>query len=192
LHGAVRGIADLISVHGLINLDFADVRTVMQGMGEAIMGTGQAKGEEAASIATEMAINSPLIDATSIYGAQGVLVNVTGGPDLSLASVHEATSLIYHEVGDEANIIFGAIIDPDMKDEIRVTVIATGFGPHKALSLDKEERSLARNMSPAEPIIERRQDETPEEPQGKPSEESHEEPGEKVYTPQPAYLRRKL
>ncbi len=127
LHQAVKGISDLINVHGLINLDFADVETIMKNMGEAIMGTGVASGEERACLAAQQAISSPLLDSAHISGAQGVLVNITGGPDLTLIEVDEATSIIFEEAGQDANIIFGAVIDPAMGEEIRVTVIATGF-----------------------------------------------------------------
>ncbi|HIA91482.1 MAG TPA: cell division protein FtsZ, partial [Candidatus Marinimicrobia bacterium] len=109
LHQAAKGISDLINVHGLINLDFADVETIMKNMGEAIMGTGVAGGEERAVLAAQQAISSPLLDNSSISGAQGVLVNITGGPDLALMEVDEATSIIFEEAGNDANIIFGAV-----------------------------------------------------------------------------------
>jgi cell division protein FtsZ len=140
LHQAAKGISDLINVHGLINLDFADVETIMKNMGEAIMGTGVAGGEERAVLAAQQAISSPLLDNSSISGAQGVLVNITGGPDLALMEVDEATSIIFEEAGNDANIIFGAVIDPKMTDEIRVTVIATGFS-HKAPKVVEEEEN---------------------------------------------------
>ncbi len=124
---ATRGISDLISVPGLINLDFADVRTVMAEMGDALMGSAVASGENRAVEATEKALHSPLLDEVSIAGALGVLVNITGGPDLSLHEVNEATSLVFEAAGSDANIIFGAVIDEQMGDQVRVTVIATGF-----------------------------------------------------------------
>tara|TARA_X000001036_G_scaffold72894_1_gene64336 strand:+ start:97 stop:1308 length:1212 start_codon:yes stop_codon:yes gene_type:complete len=127
LHQAAKGISDLINVHGLINLDFADVQTIMKKMGEAIMGTGVAQGEERAVLAAQQAISSPLLDDASISGAQGVLVNITGSADLTLLEVDAATNIIFEEAGKDANIIFGAVIDPSLGDEIRVTVIATGF-----------------------------------------------------------------
>ncbi len=127
LHQAAKGISDLINVHGLINLDFADVETIMKNMGDAIMGTGMASGEERAVLAAQQAISSPLLDSASISGAQGVLVNITGGTDLTLMEVDEATSIIFEEAGQDANIIFGAVIDPSLDDTIQVTVIATGF-----------------------------------------------------------------
>ena len=134
LHQAAKGISDLINVQGVINLDFADVETIMKNMGEAIMGTGVASGEERAVLAAQQAISSPLLDDASIKGAQGVLVNITGGNDLTLMEANEATSIIFEEAGPSANIIFGAVIDPALDDEIRVTVIATGFNIPKAIS----------------------------------------------------------
>lgn len=128
LHQATKGIADLITVPGLINCDFADVRTVMREMGDAIMGTGRADGEGKAKEAARAAIHSPLLEDVSIVGARGVLVNITGGLDLALHDVHEATTIISEAAGEDANVIFGAVIDPRLDDEIRVTVIATGFG----------------------------------------------------------------
>jgi cell division protein FtsZ len=118
----------------MINLDFADVETIMKNMGEAIMGTGVASGEERATLAAQQAISSPLLDDASIKGAQGVLVNITGGSDLTLMEANEATLIIFEEAGPSANIIFGAVIDDELKDEIRVTVIATGFNIPKAAS----------------------------------------------------------
>ncbi|MBD3275249.1 MAG: cell division protein FtsZ [Candidatus Marinimicrobia bacterium] len=128
---STKGISSLINTPGLINLDFADVRTVMQDMGDAIMGTGIATGEERAALAAQQAISSPLLDDVRITGAQGVLVNITGGEDMGLMEVDEATSVIYEEAGDDANIIFGAVIDPEMNDELNVTVIATGFNKNR-------------------------------------------------------------
>jgi cell division protein FtsZ len=125
---AVRGISDLITVHGLINLDFADVRTIMSEMGMAMMGAAIAAGENRAVESAQRAISSPLLEDISIKGARGVLINITGGPTLSLHEVNEAATLIQEEADDEANIIFGAVIDEKMGDEVRITVIATGFG----------------------------------------------------------------
>jgi cell division protein FtsZ len=125
---AVRGISDLIITPGLINLDFADVRTVMAEMGLALMGAASASGENRAIEAAQKAISSPLLEDISIQGARGVLINITGGPDLCLHEVNEAASMIQEEAHDEANIIFGSVIDENMTDEIRITVIATGFG----------------------------------------------------------------
>jgi cell division protein FtsZ len=125
---AVRGISDLITVEGLINLDFADVRTVMGEMGMALMGTGTASGEKRAVEAAQRAISSPLLEDITISGARGILISVTGGPDLGIFEVNEACMLIQEEAHEDANIIFGAVIDEKMKDEMRITVIATGFG----------------------------------------------------------------
>ncbi len=110
---AVQGISDLITVPGLINLDFADVRTIMRGMGDAVMGTGVAKGENRAVEAAQKAISSPLLEEASIEGARGVIINVTGGEDMSLMEVNEASSVIHEAADDEANIIFGAVVDPE-------------------------------------------------------------------------------
>ena len=128
---AVRGISDLIITPGLINLDFADVRTVMAEMGLALMGAASASGENRAIEAAQKAISSPLLEDISIQGARGVLINITGGPNLCLHEVNEAASMIQEEAHDDANIIFGAVIDETMGDEIRITVIATGFGEEK-------------------------------------------------------------
>jgi cell division protein FtsZ len=125
---AVRGIADLITVHGLINLDFADVRAIMCDMGMAMMGAALASGENRAVEAAQRAISSPLLEEVKIDGARGVLINITGGPDLTLHEVNEAATLIQEEADQDANIIFGAVIDESMGDQVRITVIATGFG----------------------------------------------------------------
>ncbi len=127
LYYAVKGISDLITVPGLINLDFADVRAVMADMGMALMGTGIAEGESRAKEAALKAITSPLLEDVSIEGAKGVLLNVTGGPDLGMVEVNEIASIIYEAVNDNAQIFFGAVIDDNIKNEIRVTVIATGI-----------------------------------------------------------------
>jgi cell division protein FtsZ len=124
---AVRGISDLVMVPGLINVDFADVRTIMTGMGRALMGSGRGSGDKRAIEAAEMAINSPLLEDVSINGATGILVNITGGADLTLAEVNDACSLIQEAADPDANIIFGSVIDPNCGDEVRITVIATGF-----------------------------------------------------------------
>ncbi|MCH7707881.1 MAG: cell division protein FtsZ, partial [Myxococcales bacterium] len=128
LFNAVRGISDLITIHGLINLDFADVRTIMNERGVALMGTGSAMGEERAIEAARSAISSPLLEDLSIDGAHGVLINITGGEDLTLYEVNEASTLIQEAAHEDANIIFGAVIDDSIPEgEMRVTVIATGL-----------------------------------------------------------------
>ncbi|HEX5581538.1 MAG TPA: cell division protein FtsZ [Gemmatimonadaceae bacterium] len=124
---ATQGISSLISVTGLVNVDFADVRTVMQSGGSALMGTGIGRGETRAMEAAQQAISSPLLDNVSISGAMGVLVNITGGQDLTLGEVHQINEIVHDAVGDDAEIIFGAVHEPAMQGEIRVTVIATGF-----------------------------------------------------------------
>jgi cell division protein FtsZ len=124
---AVKGISDLINIRGLINLDFADIRTVMASKGMAIMGTGMAKGENRAVEAASQAISSPLLENISIEGATGIIINVTGGPDLTLWEVNEASTLVTEAAHEDAEVIFGAVINPELSDEIRVTVIATGF-----------------------------------------------------------------
>ncbi len=124
---AVKGISDLINIRGLINLDFADIRTVMANKGLALMGTGSAKGENRAIEAATQAISSPLLENVKIDGATGIIINVTGGSDLSLYEVNEASTLITEAASEDAEIIFGAVIDPNIIDEVRVTVIATGF-----------------------------------------------------------------
>lgn len=135
LRQAVQGISDLITVPGLINLDFADVKSIMQGMGMALMGAGRATGENRAIEATQQAISSPLLEEATIQGAKGVLINITGGPDLTLFEVNAASSIIRESADDDANIIFGAVIDETLTDEMKITVIATGF--------DREATSIA-------------------------------------------------
>jgi cell division protein FtsZ len=133
LQQAVQGISDLILVPGLINLDFADVRTIMSGMGLALMGAGVARGEHRAIDAAQKAIASPLLEETSIEGARGVLINITGGPDLTLHEVNEAASAVAEAAHEDANIIVGAVVDESLSEEIRVTVIATGFEDRRSL-----------------------------------------------------------
>lgn len=127
LRQAIQGISDLILVPGLINLDFADVKTIMSGMGLAIMGTGHAEGEGRAMAAANAAISSPLLEDASVKGARGVIINVTGGHDLSLIEVSEASAIIQEAAHEDANIIFGAVVDPKMDGHVKITVIATGF-----------------------------------------------------------------
>jgi cell division protein FtsZ len=127
LRQAIQGISDLIIVPGMINLDFADVKTIMSGMGFAIMGTGLGEGETRAIDAANRAISSPLLEDASVKGARGVIINVTGGPDFSLVEVSEASTIIQEAAHEDANIIFGAVIDPNMEGKVKITVIATGF-----------------------------------------------------------------
>jgi cell division protein FtsZ len=140
---AVQGISDLITVEGLINLDFADVRTVMSEMGMALMGTGSASGEKRAVEAAQRAISSPLLEDITITGARGILISVTGGLDLGIFEVNEACMLIQDEAHEEANIIFGAVIDEKMREEVRITVIATGFG-----RAESKEETVPGSVSP--------------------------------------------
>jgi cell division protein FtsZ len=133
LHQAVRGISDLISQHGVINLDFADIRTIMKDMGDAIMGTGIARGAERASLAAQQAISSPILEETNIKNAKGLLINITGGTDLNIQELDEACSTIRQEVGNDAEIIVGAVINENYTDEIMITVIATGFNGKKTI-----------------------------------------------------------
>ncbi len=130
LRQGVQGITDLITIPGLVNLDFADVRTIMRGAGSALMGIGTASGENRATEAAQAAVSSPLLEA-SIEGATGILLNVTGGRDIGLFEVNEAAEVVTGAADQNANVIFGAVIDEALGDEVRVTVIATGFGPHR-------------------------------------------------------------
>jgi cell division protein FtsZ len=127
LRQAIQGISDLILVPGMINLDFADVKTIMSGMGFAIMGTGISDAQNRAMAAANAAISSPLLEDASVKGARGVIINVTGGPDLSLVEVSEASAVIQEAAHEDANIIFGAVVDPNMEGKVKITVIATGF-----------------------------------------------------------------
>jgi len=150
LRQAIQGISDLILVPGMINLDFADVKTIMAGMGLAMMGTGVAEGQDRALEAARRAISSPLLEGATVNGARGVIINVTGGPDLSLVEVSEA-SMIVHEAADEdANIIFGAVVDPALKGKVKITVIATGFGQPSAAA--SESAPVAVGSSAQTPV----------------------------------------
>ncbi len=151
LYHATKGISDLITVPGLVNLDFADVRSVMTGMGDAIMGAGVAKGESRAVEAATAAISSPLLDEVDIRGAKGVLVNITGASDMTLHEVSEATSIIQDGVGADANLIFGAVVDANAGEELRVTVIATGFGD-QARSSASQQVGMVRPLTRPVPL----------------------------------------
>lgn len=131
LYNATKGIADIISGVGYMNVDFADVRTVMSGMGDALMGIGRASGEHRAIEAAQNALNSPILEGMSIYGAQGLLVNVTGGPSMTMFEVSEAVAAIEQAAGDDVNLIHGVVIDERMDDEMSITVVATGFRRHE-------------------------------------------------------------
>src|SRR5687767_7985708 len=127
LRQAIQGISDLILVPGLINLDFADVKTIMSGMGVAMMGTATGEGASRAMDAAQRAISSPLLEDATVKGARGVIINVTGGADMSLLEVNEALTIIQESAHEDANIIFGAVVDPALKNRVKITVIATGF-----------------------------------------------------------------
>ncbi len=170
LRQAVQGISDLITVPGEINVDFADVKTIMTGMGMALMGTGLAKGENRAIEAAQGAISSPLLEETSIEGAKGVLLNISGGSDLTLHEVDEAARVIAEAVDPAANIISGLVIDDEMEDDMKVTVIATGFNMDQADHFMKPRPVIQRQVEDEEPLF----DDIPE-----PSAES-EEDGEDI------------
>jgi cell division protein FtsZ len=131
LKQAVQGISDIILIPGLINVDFADVKTIIQDKGRGVMGSGVGRGETGAIDAAKKAISNPLLEESSIEGAKGILVNITGGLELSLNGIQEAASYIYDSAHEDVHLIFGAVIDPDIGDEVRVTVIATGFNDQK-------------------------------------------------------------
>ena len=156
LYYAVKGIADLITVHGLINLDFADVKAAMSSSGMALMGTGIASGESRAKEAAMKAITSPLLEDVSIEGAKGVLINITCGPDMLIDEVSEAADIIYKEAHDDAEIFFGTVFDPDAGDEMRITVIATGIEnvieePEPALSKADQQKLMLLGPRGANP-----------------------------------------
>lgn len=146
LYHAAKGISDIIVGAGIINLDFADVRTIMSETGMALMGTGIASGENRSIEAAQRAISSPLLEDISIEGARGLLINITGGENMTLSEINEATSLIQKEAHEDANIIWGMVIDPEMKEEIRVTVIATGFGKVEEKRFEKSNLNRFRRI----------------------------------------------
>ncbi len=151
LRQAVQGISDLITIPGEINLDFADVKTIMSGMGMALMGTGIASGPQRAVEAAQKAISSPLLEDATIEGARGILINITGGHDMTLHEVAEASSLVQRTADPEANIIFGTVIDKTMTDGIKITVIATGFNHREAEAKSASPRAAGARSQPAEP-----------------------------------------
>jgi cell division protein FtsZ len=164
LRQAIQGISDLILVPGLINLDFADVKTIMSGMGLAMMGTGIGEGPERAMDAARKAISSPLLEGASVNGSRGVIINVTGGPDLSLVEVSEASSIVQEAADEDANIIFGAVVDPALKGKVKITVIATGFGPHSATRVPAAPNATPIDLTPYAEAVRARA----VEPQGAP------------------------
>jgi cell division protein FtsZ len=143
LLNAVQGISDLITIPGLINVDFADVRTIMSNMGVALMGTGRASGELRALSAAKQAVESPLLEDVQIDGATGILINITGGPNMTLVEVNQACSLIQEAAHEDANIIFGSVIDDEMGDEMKITVIATGFATRDARRIERIDATRA-------------------------------------------------
>ncbi len=167
LLSATKGISDLILIPGLVNLDFADIKTIMLDAGEALMGTGMASGDNRGEIAARMALQSPLLEEISIEGARGVLVNVTGGSDMALFDISMATETVHEAAGSGANIIFGAVIDDSLNDRIFVTVIATGFGkktksddPGEEIDLfgfktEGGKRIRTRRVRPKRPILDK-------------------------------------
>jgi cell division protein FtsZ len=194
---ATQGISTLISVTGLVNVDFADVRTVMQNGGSALMGTGVGRGEDRALEAAQQAISSPLLDDVSISGSTGVLVNITGGEDLTIGEVTQVSEIIHDAAGDDAEIIFGAVHDPAMAGEVRVTVIATGFdrqhlaaheggmGRGAANVLPFPQRAPARSSGSARPS----QAATPRPSTGAPAEPPHPDVAEMEI---PTFIRRQM
>lgn len=151
LRQGVQGISDIIQVPGVINVDFADVKTIMQGMGMALMGTGNARGDNRAAEAAQRAISSPLLEEASIQGARGVLINITGSENLLLHEVSEAASIIQQAAEEHANIIFGAVLDERMTDEIKITVIATGFDSQEDIESVKMLASRTRHTDQPDP-----------------------------------------
>jgi cell division protein FtsZ len=194
LYQAVRGISELVTKPGYINLDFADVKTVMTDSGVALMGTGNAEGQNRAMAAAEKAISSPLLEDVSIRGARGVLFNITAGPSLSMSEVHEAAALIQEEADDEANIIFGTVIDETMEEELKVTVIATGFESGVAETVWKQPRrtiKLVGREDLEKPAFLRAQVREPEKIEPLPAIEKHLEEEILEQFDIPTFLRRR-
>jgi cell division protein FtsZ len=151
LQGAVQGIAELITRPGLINVDFADVRTVMSEMGMAMMGSGTASGADRARIAAEAAVSSPLLEDINLSGANGILVNVTAGVDLAIGEFQQVGDVVKQFASDDATVVIGTVIDPDMTDEIRVTVVATGLG--QAVGFAEKPMKIVRKVNAAAPPL---------------------------------------
>ncbi|OAI49348.1 cell division protein FtsZ [Gammaproteobacteria bacterium SCGC AG-212-F23] len=199
LRGAVQGIAELITRPGLINVDFADVRTVMSEMGMAMMGTGVASGENRARLAAEAAISSPLLEDVDMTGARGVLVNITAGLDMSIGEFEEVGDAIKNITTDGATVVVGTVIDPELRDEVRVTVIVTGLGRVKMTGSSSNKSDLSRSDGTVDyqqlekPAVMRRRYpliNTVQEPVNKPAQ-SIESAQELEYLDIPAFLRRK-
>ena len=172
LLNAVQGISDIITVHGLVNVDFADVRTIMAEQGMALMGTGRSSGERRALEAMQAAISSPLLEDVSLDGATGLLVNITGGPNLTLREVDEAVSMAQSASDPDANIIFGSVVDETLGDEVRITVIATGFqardaekrAPARPVQVQVAQGAPVKAVVPPPLPVEARKDAKPKEP----------------------------
>ncbi len=199
LHQAIKGISDIIIKTGLINVDFADVRTVMKDMGRAIMGTASCKGEDRAAKAARAAINSPLLENIHIQGAHGVLINITGNSDLGLHEINDAAQVVYEMLREDANIILGSVIDPSMHDEVMVTVIATGFNETEDSTIFqtadlKKETSLLFKQPEKDVAFEKVEFFTkPEEDLNPIKEERHESKQIDFYdVDTPTFLRKKL
>jgi cell division protein FtsZ len=191
LRQGIQGISELITVPGLINLDFADVRTIMSEGGAALMAVGRASGEDRAREAAEMAISSQLLDVT-IDGARGILFNVTGGPDMTLFEVNEAAAIIKETAHPEVNLIFGAVIDPNMTDDIRVTVIATGFEQPSATGQPHTHtvrRQAVRSEADSSGLFQGRARTAQEPPRQQPPRESTGTPTSRVEQPEPFPVR---
>jgi len=169
LLNAVQGISDLITIPGLINVDFADVRTIMSSMGVALMGTGTAGGEGRALLAARQAVESPLLEDVQIDGATGILINITGGPDMTLVEVNQACSLIQEAAHEDANIIFGSVISDEMGDKLKITVIATGFNHRDMRRIERTDATRALRGPSAEHVTPRAPVRAPEAPRATPA-----------------------
>jgi len=194
LRQGVQGISDIITITGIINRDFADIKTIMEGMGYAVMGTASASGEGRAVSATRQAIESPLLEDASINGAQGILLNLTGSSHLTLHEVHEASSIVQQAAAENANIIFGAVLDESMGDAVKVTVIATGIkseklGLSKPPALTMAAKNVQQSLRNAVQKRDRPPDRPPVETAAPPVEAVPEAPADDLEIP--AYLRRR-
>ncbi len=187
LYQAVRGISDLITQIGIVNVDFADVKTVMSNMGRALMGSGCAKGQGRARSAAEMAIQSPLLDNISVDGATGILLNIVGGADMKMREIEEACALIHEQAHEDANIIFGASIDPSLGEMVKVTVIATGFDRAPSQEVDAHSSSATSSSRMSMPSSLPQQVQPLARQVSRPAPAREQEP---MYTPQPMPSRR--
>jgi cell division protein FtsZ len=192
LLGAVQGIAELITREGMINVDFADVRTVMSEMGMAMMGTGRASGEERAREAAKLAVSSPLLEDVDLAGARGVLVNITAGLDMSIGEFEDVGNTIKEFASDDATVVVGTVIDPEMTDELRVTVVATGLGSESPALVKAPEAEAPQIEIVKKPAVEIDYDEPTVIRQGKDSQTKKVANGDinMDYLDIPAFLRR--